>query len=207
VSILFLDTTYDVSIGLLNERLEWLSWERFEGQKASRTLQKEAHSILTKHQVNPRELSAVVTVAGPGFYTGLRLAEGLADVFSFFGIPHYSFYSYELPRWLGVEKGSWFTKAYRGEYFFFDWNESQESLALVTTKELEQALQSRDMIYVHSERALDEKSLSLLPKFISTNTLLEQNSAEVFQRVLKEKTKSESYYFRAPEDEFRVAND
>lgn len=207
MSILFLDTTYDVTIGLLDERLQWLSWERFEGQKASRTLQKEAHSILAKHQISPKQISAVVTVAGPGFYTGLRLAEGFADVFSFFGIPHYSFYSYEIPRLLGMENGSWFTKAYRGEYFFYDWNGSHQRLALVTTKELAEAIQSRQSIYIHSKRALDDKCLSLLSNTISTNSLLEQNSGKIFERILSEKKKSESYYFRAPEDEFRVAND
>lgn len=205
MNTLFLDTTYEVSIGLLDDTLNWKAWQRFEGQKASRTLQKETYNILEKAGVSPQEIGQIITVAGPGFYTGLRLSEGFADVFSFFNIPHFSFYTYDIPKMLGHAEGSWFTKAYRGEYFFYDWKGDHQSISLVTTKELEESIKQRNLIFIHSAKALDEKSLGLLPNSISTIELLEQTPQNIINQVLSQKMKVDSYYFRAPEDEFRVS--
>lgn len=205
MSTLFLDTTYEVSIGLLDESLSWKAWQRFEGQKASRTLQKETHNLLATAGVSPQDITQIITVAGPGFYTGLRLSEGFADVFSFFNIPHYSFYTYDIPKLLGHQEGSWFTKAYRGEYFFYDWKGEHQSISLVTSTDLEESIKQRQNIFIHSGKALDEKSLILLKSPISTIELLEKSPKLVFEQILSRKAKVESYYFRAPEDEFRTS--
>jgi tRNA threonylcarbamoyladenosine biosynthesis protein TsaB len=204
LSILFVDSTYDITLGLLDDGLRWVDFRRHFGMKASTVIQKEASDILETFNLNPEKLSAVVSVNGPGFYTGLRLSEGFSDVFGFFGVPTYAFYSYEIPRWCGVKTGSWFTRAYRGEYFLYHWDLEESGSVLLGSKELPDRLLPGVQYYVHSESSLDEQSLRLLTRPVSTVELLKSNPELVFDKVLKNKLKREIFYFRAPEEEFKA---
>ena len=181
-----------------------MSFEKFTGKKASNILQKEAWSLLTKHGIKPKDLKAVVTVAGPGFYTGLRLSEGLADVFKFFQIPHYSFYTYDIPSLVGIESGVWMTKAYRGEFFFHRWDKSSKHNDLLTTKDFAPYASKISEVYIHSEAAVDDVIREHLPNRLTTFDLLKDNSQKIFSTVMDSKQVEESFYFRAPEDEFKV---
>jgi tRNA threonylcarbamoyladenosine biosynthesis protein TsaB len=202
LSYLFIDSTYELLIGVLDDGMNWLSFERYTGQKASAIIQKNAFELLKSNGISPQELSGIITVNGPGFYTGLRLAEGFADVFSFFGVKTYSFYSYEIPRWCGHQSGGWFTKAYRGEYYLYQWDGDKNTTKLYSVKEIEQGLPDIQM-FIHTASSLDEKSSNLLKAPISTFDLLKEHPEKIFKEVLKG-PKREPFYFRAPEDEFKV---
>lgn len=204
MSYLFIDSTYDLSLGVLDDGLNWLSFETIEGRKVSTVMQARVLELLNQHGIAPAQLSGIFTVNGPGFYTGLRLSEGFADVLHFFGIPTFAFYSYEIPAWCGVESGVWFTKAYRGEYFFNEWDHAGEKSKLVTVKELPEALEQQDILYIHSGASLDELSKKLISQSISTLTLIKENPKVIFQKILQDKIQREAFYFRAPEDEFKV---
>lgn len=203
MSVLFIDSSYDIAIGLLDQDLRWLAHRNFKGQRASSTLQTETHRILKDHGREMKDLSAVVTVAGPGFYTGLRLSEGFSDVTSFFQIPHFAFYSHEVPSALGVKSGLWTTKAYRGEYFLHRWSPAESSTTLIGTSELQEQDWSGD-VFIHSDTSLDEKLKPLIPGAISTSVLLKNEPEKIFKWIFDQKLRKESYYFRAPEDEFRM---
>lgn len=204
MATLFIDSTYDITLGLLDPDGKWLSFEKFSGKKASSILQKEAWNMLSAAGFKPKELEAVVTVAGPGFYTGLRLSEGLADVFKFFGIPHFSFYSYDIPRLVGVSNGVWMTKAYRGEFFFHRWDEDSTQNDLLTTKDFPEYAARIGEVFIHSEAAVDDLIREHLQKRTSTFDLLRDQSVKIFSQVIGSKNFEESFYFRAPEDEFKV---
>lgn len=199
MSVLFIDSSYDITLGLLNEKYEWLDFRTFRGQRASNTLQTETFRLLKEMGVGMKDLSAVVTIAGPGFYTGLRLSEGFADVTKFFQIPHYSFYSHEIPGWLGHHDSAWVTKAYRGEYFIYQ--DGQQKL--IETKDLAD-LKLPTEVFIHSETALDEKLRAIAGNAKSTLELLKESPRKIFKHVFHEKLIRESFYFRAPEDEFRM---
>lgn len=203
MSALYVDSSYDITLGLLDDNLGWLDLRTFKGQRASSTLQTETHRLLKDHKQKMSELSSVISVAGPGFYTGLRLSEGFSDVTSFFGIPHFSFYSYEIPNWLGSENGTWLTKAYRGEYFVYQWSGSKGETKLLTAKELEN-YSPVGQVFIHSETSLDEKLKNLTAEAVSTNDLLKKSPEKVFRKICSENLVRDSYYFRAPEDEFRM---
>lgn len=205
---LFIDSTYDITLGVLDDELGWINFDTFYGQKASSVIQKEAYEMLRKSQLDILNLTSVVTVAGPGFYTGLRLSEGFADVLSFSGVRNFSFFSYDVPAWTGVESGVWMTKAYRGEYFFHFWDKDKSENKLVAAKELENFLKTLDnsYFYIHSEAAIDDFSRKLLPESRQTGLmLLKKNSKDIFQYLFTTQSKVDSYYFRAPEDEFKVS--
>ncbi|WP_408098587.1 hypothetical protein ACJVC5_06665 [Peredibacter sp. HCB2-198] len=204
MSSLFIDSTYDLGLGVLDDGLNWLTFERLQGQKASVVIQSSAYELLKKHQINPQELKSIISINGPGFYTGLRLAEGFADVFQFFGVPHYSFYSYDIPAWCGVKSGVWFTKAYRGEYFFYHWDESGSRQELLSGKEIAAVLEKYENVFIHSDVSLDELSRGLIKQSTSTLEMLQKNPQVIFKNVLDQKLKKEAFYFRAPEDEFKA---
>ncbi len=202
MSALFIDSSYDITLGLLKESREWHDLRVFRGQKASGTLQTESHKILQDFNVPMKELKAVISIAGPGFYTGLRLSEGFSDVTKFFGIPHYSFYSYEIPAWLGYKNYSWVTKAYRGEYFIYEYVNGSGQERLLASKDLPASFSGQ--VFLHSQTSLDEKLTPLTVNGITTSDLLKSHSFEIFSRVLDDKLHRDSFYFRAPEDEFRM---
>ena len=200
MSYLFIDSTYDLTLGVLDDGLSWVSFERETGQKASQIIQKKAFELLTRHNLKPENLKGIITVNGPGFYTGLRLAEGFSDVFSFFGINQYSFYSYEIPLWCGYAEGTWFTKAYRGEYFFYHWKNDEGRFELMSSKELKIG---DEQYFIHSPGSLDTLSNDLIKNPIETFNLIKDFPKKIFPHVLKG-PKREPFYFRAPEDEFKA---
>lgn len=200
MSYLFIDSTYDLTLGVVDDNLEWLSFERFSGQKASAVIQPKAHALLSKHGIDPVDLKGIITVNGPGFYTGLRLAEGFSDVFHFFGVKQFSFYSYEIPLWCGFDKGVWFTKAYRGEYFLYQWASDKSEQKLLGAKDL---IIPEQQIFIHSELSLDNLTTPLITNPVRTIDLIKDYPGKIFKEVLKG-TKRDPFYFRAPEDEFKV---
>lgn len=205
MSVLFLDSSYDISLGLLSEDLSWRDFRTFKGQRASSTLQTETHRLLKDFHLKARDLSKLVTLAGPGFYTGLRLSEGFTDVTSFFGISRFSFYSYEVPELLGVSEGTWLTKAYRGEYFAYVWKEGENRRELLSVKDLE-SFRPTGEVFIHSESSLDEKLTPFTNDARKTIDLIRNSSQELFKKIIDQKLSRESFYFRAPEDEFRTSS-
>lgn len=204
MSYLFIDSTYELSLGVLDDGLNWLAFESHGGgQKASAIIQARSYELLSKFNLNPKELSGIIIVNGPGFYTGLRLAEGFADVFTFFGVKQFSLYSYEIPLWCGFESGTWFTKAYRGEYYYYHWDKSGSRQELLSVKEIEKGL-TNQQIFIHSPASMDAISTALISQPIETTDLLKKHSKEIFSQVINNNLKRESFYFRAPEDEFKV---
>ncbi len=204
MTALFIDSTYDVTLGVLDDDFKWIDFKQYVGQKSSSVLQKEAWNLLSQHSLRPKSLSSIISVAGPGFYTGLRLSEGFADVFKFFGINHYSFFTHEIPSWCGTKSGTWMTKAYRGEYFFHHWTEDAVKSELIAAKDLADYMTQVNEVFIHSEPSLDATSLALLKKTVSTHELLKKYPEKILKHVIENKLQRDSFYFRAPEDEFKA---
>ena len=203
MSYLFIDSTYDLVLGVLDDGLSWRAFEKNSGQKASAIIQTKTYEMLSSLGLRVEELKGIITVNGPGFYTGLRLSEGFADVLSFFGVERYSFYSYEIPRWCGYTQGTWFTKAYRGEYFLYNWENESSEQRLLSSKDLASNLDNQKL-FIHSEASLDALSSELIKEPIATTILLQEHPQRIFRGVLESEAVRESFYFRAPEDEFKV---
>lgn len=202
MTTLFIDTTYDISIGVLGQNDLWLDFQIFKGQKVSNVLQKEIYNILKKHDLKLNTFTNVISVAGPGFYTGLRLSEGFADVLKLSGIQHFSFLSYHIPRLVGIEEGAWITKAYRGEYLIHKWGLDKSSDILISEHELNSHLSNLKNIFIHSESAVDDKIMNSIQNYQTTQNLIQKYPENIFKHL---NYQTSSYYFRAPEDEFKVS--
>lgn len=207
MAALFIDSTYDITLGILDDDLGWIQFEKFANQKASAIIQTETHNLLKRSNLKISDLNTVITVAGPGFYTGLRLSEGFADVFAFSGRKILSFLSYGIPLYTGVKSGVWMTKAYRGEYFFHFWDGEVSRNELVSAKNLESFMKTINMagFYIHSDSAVDDISRAYFQNPQTTFELLKNNPKTIFSEILKAQPRVDSFYFRAPEDEFKVS--
>ncbi len=198
---MFLDTTYKTVIGLLDSNLEWSEFQVFEAQKASAFLQSEVYKICENKNIFFKHLKGVVFLSGPGFYTGLRVSEGFADIAQLFGVPSYSFYSFDVPKFLGINSGLWITKAYKGEYFIHRWNMGEHINSLVSTKEFNPESLNHEDTFIHTDGSIDFQSPINLKNSLQ---MIKENPSRLFSRVIEDKLKKEIFYFRAPEDEFRT---
>jgi tRNA threonylcarbamoyladenosine biosynthesis protein TsaB len=202
LTTLYIDTTYDISIGILSQATHWLEFQIYKGQRVSNILQKEVHNLLRTQNLKLKNISKVVTVAGPGFYTGLRLSEGFADILNISGISHFSFLSYQVPKLIGISEGVWITKAYRGEYLIHSWDPVNKTDLLISDTELNNHLSQLENAFIHSESAIDDKILKNLKEFQTTQSLIQKYPDKIFKEIISQEP---SYYFRAPEDEFKVS--
>src|SRR5690606_27900986 len=141
-------------------------------------------------------------VAGPGFYTGLRIAYGMADMLKVEGRSLLNFYTYELPKFMGVTEYKWITKAYRGEVFIHHYSQSKGHSYLLADKEF--LAKSWDgEIYIHHQNALDAQMSEKLPQAKATEEILLKHMPQVWSAVHATKIDRELFYFRAPEEEFK----
>lgn len=202
MAYLFVDSTYDLTLGLLKENFSWAKYTHFSNQKASEVLQLEVHKLCEEFNIKVTELTAVIHIAGPGFYTGLRLSEGFVDVLKFTGVKSYALYTYDILPYLGINSGQWVTKAYRGEYFIHEIGSQENSL--IATSHFKDFIVNKGPFYIHSDKAIDDLARECLISPLTTASLLEKNP-QVLAEIIKNDFQRESYYFRAPEDEFRTS--
>lgn len=199
MAFLFVDTTYKTSLGILNDQFQWLTFKTYLDQKASGLLQVETQKILKEHGLEVRKLLGVIYLAGPGFYTGLRLSEGFTDIFEFFGVRKYSFYSFDIPKMVGFQEGHWITKAYKGEYFVHSWKDDVNESLLLKSKDFSIEQLKFSEKFIHHDDSIDFPG-----SFKKTVELIQGNPVKIFSDVISESLNKEIFYFRAPEDEFRT---
>ena len=114
---LYIDTTDKITLGLLSDQWEWVEYFNDPKIVISTKLHSFIYKFLEKHQLAMTDISSFIYCAGPGSYTGMRVAEGIADLVRWEDIPIRNFYHYDIPRLLGVESGAWFSNAFKGEKF------------------------------------------------------------------------------------------
>jgi len=197
VSSLFLDTSYDQILGLLHEKKSWIDFKTFEGQKLTGVIHSDLNAIFKKNTTDPLKLDSVYYCAGPGFYTGLRVAYGIADILRLHGIPVLSFYSHLVPHYCGNKNYIWITKAYRGEIFVYDSVTNKISLHL--EKNFSPHYEGRD-VFTHSPTSVDESLRILFPEMKFSQHLILNNPQMIFSSVNEEQ---ELYYFRPLDEEYK----
>ena len=196
---LYLDTAYNQVIGICDERGEWLGLQHSSGQRSSISLHQCIHSLCVQNKVSPESIGRVVYLAGPGFYTGLRIGYGVAQIMKLTGVMAQSFYSFDVPKILGRPDYLWITKAYRGDVFVY--NSKDRTSKLVNESDfLAQGWTGE--IYIHHLAAQDEKMKLKLEHAKSTESLITDNF-QIIISSLGQAIEQPLHYFREPEEEFR----
>ncbi len=199
---LFIDTSYNQILGILDEKNTWIKIHHNEGQRNSSQLHVELNRIFSEANLSPSQITNVFYVAGPGFYTGLRMAYGLADLLGLESKNISTIYSFEIPSLLGEKKYFWITKAYRGEIFIHERNNEIQKTYLLT-EEAFQGIDFKEQIYIHHSNAMDEKLKAKIQVSIDTEKLMIGNIKTLFEKSIETKEIKDLFYFRLPEEEFR----
>lgn len=199
MAYLYFDTTDHLVLGLLNEKFEWLDYLESSSKKNSSTIHAQVFEMLEKHSLKVAELDGVFQVSGPGSYTGIRLSEGISQIFEWHKMKIYSFYHFEVPFLLGEKSGVWFSKAFKGEMFLYSVTDGQESKKLIPEEEFEQMdLTALGNCYTHY---LAEKQENVQ----ETGRIIHSSAPNLFSVVMEKGLRREPYYYRALEQEFKVS--
>jgi tRNA threonylcarbamoyladenosine biosynthesis protein TsaB len=193
---LYIDSTAGLVIGLLDSDFFWVEYQDSLQKKPSEVIHREIYEMVKKHNLNIKDLNLIVS-AGPGSYTGMRLGEGIAQIFAWNQLKVYSFYHFEAPRLSGVENGFWITNAFKGQAFIYRWDQEQRERELVDFDSFK--IEDPKLGYTLIN---DREEFSALK---STKDLIKSDSFRIFKNVLKENLRQEPYYFRTLDEEFKHA--
>lgn len=183
---LFLNTSGNIQIGLLDSKSCWIDYIETQKSKASEILHSMIFEMLNKHRFTAKDIDTVYTIAGPGSYTGLRLGEGLAQVLSMNDVKHYSFYLTDVFEILDLKDYLFYTNAFKKEYFIYENGES------FLTKNFDLIESSSRKLY----------SIDASGKIENMKNLIYKNSSLIFDYIQTKKIKKEVFYYRSLEAEF-----
>ena len=194
---LFLDTTFGITVGLLNEKNGWVDYSFVDGQKGSAVIHKLILDILEKNNLSIEDVKVLFQIAGPGSYTGMRVSDGISQTFEWQKIRTYSFYHFDVPKILNINSGVWFANAFKGELFIFKWNDKENEKLLLRMDEALNYLEGADIpIYASFQNNSVDSEYEL------TKDLIKENSKNVFDYVEDKNLKKELFYFRTLDEEF-----
>lgn len=201
---LFIDTSHHLHLGLLNEEGNWLDYfHKLETKNAS-TLHSKIYEMCSALGLSVKEIKNVYLGMGPGSYTGIRMAEGIGQIFSIASVQIFSFYHFDIPRIIGIEKGIWLSKAFKGEYFLFQWENEQISQSLKKDNEIQNYLKKfldQDFqIFTNCVESIDILDCPI----VETSRLIKDFSSIIFPALLKSKSTRSPFYYRTLEEEFSV---
>lgn len=197
---LFLDTTNEIVLGLLDSNNEWVEYQVYEGLKGSAVIHRLIFDNLEKYKTEIKDIECLIQISGPGSYTGMRVSDGISQIFSWQDFKVYSAYHFDIPLILDYQKGYWYTEAFKGELFLYKWNGLESEKTLLKIIEAREILEASDIPVF----CLNSKS-SAQAESISTRELIYKNSKKIFNYIIDNKMKQELFYFRALEDEFSKA--
>ena len=189
MAYVFIDTTKNLTIGLLCKEFNWLSYNYYENSKSSQIVHFEIYNLLKKFDVSLLDLKCLFYAAGPGSYTGMRVSEGISQMFKLSGLNVYSFYHYNIPSIMGVPKGRWFSNAFKNECFIHNWNMGQKNQNLISHEDFK--VFADDFSYF-----IDSEN--------STDLIIKNNPKDFFRLVYESKSQESTYYYREISDEFKV---
>lgn len=190
---LFIDTTEKLTLGLVDRNYNWLSYQRFEIKSISAQIHKLVYELLEKHNASMDSLEALIYCAGPGSYTGMRIAEGLASILNWQNLNVYNFYHHEVPQLVGFSTGRFVSKAFKKELFDYRWNENSAVKELVSEEKI---------VSVDKESVFSRWNSDLTITSSSTDKLIEDHPQKFFKTVVERGQKMDLFYYRSLENEF-----
>lgn len=191
---LFVDTSDNLTLGLLDDNHEWLEFKRFPNKKNSGVFHGLVEELLSSHGKTLFDLDRVLYGVGPGSYTGVRLVEGFGQILRWRGVKTNSFYLFELASILGVEKGTWISEAYKGEFFLFSWDREKTESKLIKKEDALEELKGCD--YLISQVQIEGVETE------SIIDLIRNSSKELFKELIEKDNQREPFYYRTIENEF-----
>lgn len=220
---LYIDTSNNVIIGLLDHNFNWIEYKQIDIPMASVSLHFEINELLERQNKAIRNVNGVYEIAGPGSYTGVRLSRSIVDIFTLNSVKTISTYHHTVSELISDQKGLWFCNAFKDEIFVYEFDQKVSSInqkmRLVSEKVflniLNDYISNGLKIYTADKTQIEYKMrkyelvLNTLRSFgfnniIDSNELIYNNSTKVFNYLSENPMMMDSFYFRSNEKEFKV---
>ncbi len=195
---LFIDTSHYLNLGIFDESLSWIDFESSSEKKSSQIIHKLIFDLLSRNNFQVSHLSRIVYSAGPGSYTGIRVAKGIAEVFNLEGILVNNFWFQDLLTDLSIKDSCFISNAFKGEYFFAFLESGELKQKLIPINDVDLNLEKFSCCYICG----DIPAKSKYEKFKAVIDLVKENPEDIFSKVFKENRLKEVFYYRALEEEF-----
>ncbi|MCY4524587.1 MAG: hypothetical protein OXB84_07605 [Halobacteriovoraceae bacterium] len=186
---------------MLNEQNQWIDYREIPLKKSSELLHITIYQMLQKNDLTVENIQSLFTIAGPGSYTGVRLAEGFAQVFSWQKITIFSCCHFEIPRLLGIKRGIFLSQAFKREVFVYKWNENISDKKNLPDSQFDMVIKSMENIGYPLFAAFNDKIFSGF-NMQFTDVLLRENIERIFTQIKTKKMRSPIYYYRHLEREY-----
>lgn len=196
---LYLDTSEGLKLGLLNEELNWIDFLDLETRRTSDVVHSQIVNILEKYNLSISDIDSVFLMAGPGSYTGMRVAEGIAQVLEMEGKQIFSFHSFRIPQFLGLENYRWVYPAFKGEIHIRSSNGTTELLL----KEDFQRLVAENDQFTYITHGANEVSEYCQ---IDTTKNLSDTPEIILKSVRDQDLRDRPFYFRPADVEFKKSS-
>ncbi len=180
---LYLDSSLHLVIGIVGQKFNWISYKSLETKKYARHIHQEIYLSLKEQNFDVEDIEEILQSSGPGSYTGMRLSEGISQVFEWQGIKVSCFYHFEIPQMLGLKEKPWFSKAYKGELFVCRQCEGRFHADLVREEDC----------------SLNKSNAYT---YFSTSQMIKDNPERILQKISKKGDRFSPYYYRNAEKEF-----
>ncbi len=190
---LYVDVTSGLILGLLDSNFNWIEYRDIEEKKPSEIIHLAIYELLKKNNVDSKKLEYFFC-SGPGSYTGMRLGEGMAQMFEWVDEKVYSFYQFEVPQIMGIEKGRWMTNAFKGQVFIYNWSKDHNQIELVN---------NADLIISNPKSSFTLSAGNPLFSELKTSKEMIKKSPQSFFKIIHDiKMRKAPYYFRTLDEEF-----
>ena len=198
---LFIDTSHLLTIGIFDEKFNWLCYVQEDEMKSSGIIHYKINSLLDKNKKSTKDISRIIIANGPGSYTGVRVGEGIGQVFDWQGVETLSFHHYQIPSLIGIESGNFICPAFKGEYFHYKWNSTNSESILISYEDVIEICEVENEIYSNQIFLEDQFNSSIK----NTMLLIKNNISELFPKIISLKLRDEPFYFRKLNEEFSKA--
>jgi len=195
---LYIDTSEYLIVGLLDKEFSWVQIHENSIKKSSAIVHFLIYDLLSNHDLAIDDIENVFIANGPGSYTGVRVGEGIGQIFDWQKINVYSFCHYHVPSILGCLKGRWFCSAFKGEHFVASWENNERKEVLVKSTLVADILYDENLYTHFEDQDLFEKDVDF------TSDIIVEKSIVFFPLLIQQKFRSEPFYFRKAESEFKI---
>lgn len=195
MNYLFIDTTTNFTLILFDTNFNLVEKVELETQKTSEVIHDEIYKLLSSHSLKlSSDKISIISICGPGSYTGMRISEGLNQILELEGIKVYSFPSFFLAEKSQISWDYWVYPAFKNEVYVLDRSGQSQLVAL---KEFEEKyLNSSFKLITYGKQFKQFDSI-----LDSKHLIIDQ--AAILKEVIAKNMRSEPFYFRPVEVEFK----